>query len=118
MPLRSSRFNSQSSPANHAFVAGVGYVDFGKPPLSNPGNAATNLCSPPDSAADGTRHILQAPNGGPKLPFVWHKDSKSWARLMGMRLAFTDAYLSQAGWTYVGPAKKHDGHACLFGAKA
>ena len=89
---------------DHVFWAGVGYVNIGKPALAPHANQSrTAACDPPVGALDGSEHILSYQNTR-SMKFRWVAKEKAWARHGGVRMAFTAVYLSQYGWSYVGPA--------------
>lgn len=105
---RSNRGRAHRSPTTHAFVPGQGYLDYGGPPLANPGPHPAVLANPPQGARDGSYHFLIAPGGAKRLAFVWLAAHKAWGRKGGLRAAFRAEYLSRAGWVYQGAANGPD----------
>lgn len=104
---QSSRGRAHRSPTTHAFVPGVGYIEFASPPVANPGSAPAHLANPPKGTPDGSYHFLIVPGGGRRLVFRW-TSGHAWSRAGGKRLAFTADYLSRAGWVYQGSATGPD----------
>ena len=91
--------------ADHVFRPGSGYVRM---PSLPDGPGPRGNCYPSKPAADGSAHILRAPQGA-DLKFLWVAKDMSWESVYpqaahGNRMAHTAEYLSSNGWQYVGPA--------------
>ncbi len=105
--VRVHRRDTLQRPDAHQFIAGYGYFRHDKPPLAVPGKHPHDRCSPMLATPDGTIHLLMPPGGKTPIEFRWMKARRVWVVLGGAvmkakRLGFTDAYLSRAGWTYLG----------------
>ena len=64
----------------------------------------SNPCGAPAGAADGSLHVLMAPQGV-EIRMRWV--AGDWVQLKshaGYRMAWTPSYLSRAGWAYLRPA--------------
>lgn len=106
MPFVSTGAEAARSKTTHAFLMKRGYIMFGRAERLTNGKHKTDQCSPPKDTADGSEHILSAPghHKSGRLIFRWVAAESAWERYGGIRMAFTDRYLSSHGWTYVGPA--------------
>lgn len=103
-----SRKEAIGKPTHHQFFPGLGYIKHSGPPeLPVTANGNKN-CLPPAQTANGSRHLIKPPTGGPAVIMVWNVLEKAWASTRpekGNRLAWPASYLSRAGWAYVGPDK-------------
>lgn len=69
--------------------------------LPQPGSHKNVHCMPPATAAHGSAHLLQPPNGAPCMTFFWDAQSHRW--IAAHRKAFPYHYLASHGWAYIGP---------------
>jgi hypothetical protein len=103
------RETAMRDPTRHQFIAGLGHVAHEGVPEVPLGAALSppDRAHPPAGAADGSRHLLNPPNGGKSIAFEWlavHQAWKSERPEAGNRLAWPATFLSRAGWTYKGAA--------------
>jgi hypothetical protein len=90
------------SPTTHVFVPKRGYFekasnsDLRRGPL-------TEDCSAPPGTKDGSRHLLNPPNGHPPITCSYIAIQKAWMPLYkdGKRMAFTAEYLGSHGWRHL-----------------
>lgn len=101
--MKSDRTAAMRDRTAHAYMAGVGYIRVGTPPMPAIPVDDARACLPPPPVASNTDHVLQPPSG-PTMVMTW--GGMEWIPPLGKgkRLAFTAAYLAAHGWSYVGPA--------------
>ena len=103
-----SRAAALRKQTGHQFVPGIGYIPHASPPDFARHPAAGKNCAPPSGTPDGSVHLMQPPNGHPKLEMRWVAVENAWASMridQGHRLAWSVDYLSAAGWEYAGKPK-------------
>lgn len=92
---------------HHQFCPGIGYVAHSGPPELQPGSNGSANCIPAATAADGTLHLMQPPQGHPPITMRWVAVERAWESLQperGNRLAWPADYLRKVGWAYLRPA--------------
>lgn len=103
-----SRRDAMKRQIAHQHVPGMGYiVHSGPPDLPAEYPVGSKSCDPPAAAADGSVHLLKAPQGK-TVPLRWIATERAWAALKtdaGNRMAWPIGFLSRAGWAYVGPKR-------------
>ena len=91
----------------HQHLQGMGYIFHAGEPELPPGMPiGSKPCGAPAGAADGSLHVLEAPQGA-EIRMRWVAAESAWAPLKshaGNRMAWTPSYLSRAGWAYLRPA--------------
>ena len=102
----SNRPTAMREKTKHRFVAGLGFLLVGEPPMPATVIGGAEACEPPVLAMPGTRHVLQPPMGAAPQTLSWDPAGRLWAPPLGLgkRLAFRSIYLAAHGWTYLGPA--------------
>jgi hypothetical protein len=100
------RRDAMKRQTGHQHVPGIGYiVHSGPPDLPAEYPVGSKPCEPPADAADGSLHVLRAPQGG-EIRMRWIAAEQAWAALksdQGNRMAWPTSYLSRAGWEYMRP---------------
>lgn len=106
MMQRSTAARADADPINHALTSN-GYWQFA-PHEALPFGAGRVPAAPAQVPADGSLHLLKAPQGA-TLTFKWIGAHGAWGvhprSVRGRRLAFTPLYLGSHGWAYVSPAQ-------------
>lgn len=101
-----NRREAMKQQTSHQHVSGVGYiVHSGPPELPQGYPVGSKPCTPLAGAADGSLHVLRAPQGV-EMRMRWVGSESAWAALKsdgGNRMAWPPSYLSQAGWEYLRP---------------
>jgi hypothetical protein len=95
---------AMNAPDFHRLEAGVGYTRVGRLPMPTTGSPSN--CSPPDSALEGSVHLLRPPQSLDPRAFIWNKSKGLWLAFNSnsKRLGYSPEYLSRHGWAYLRPS--------------